>query len=142
MAFDLTGLGGLFDFGSKLIDRLIPDPAQKLAAQQELLKLTVNKELAEMANDTALAKAQTDINQVEAASENLFKSGWRPFIGWVCGLACAWNWLGLPIAKFVQALIGNPVRLSPADLSEMWPLLMGMLGIGTLRTFEKYKKVA
>ena len=69
-------------------------------------------------------------------------SGWRPFIGWVCGVACAWNWLGLSIAKMVAELFGHPIALSPADISEMLPVLMGMLGLGTLRTFEKVKGVA
>lgn len=76
---------------------------------------------------------------VEAASSSVWTSGWRPFIGWVCGTGCAWNWIGLPVASFAFAALGHPVAIYAADLSEMMPLL---LGIGALRTVEKIKGVA
>lgn len=100
------------------------------------------QEKAQLAAALSLVQGQIDINKAEAASPSTFTSGWRPFIGWVCGTACAWNWIGLPVAKFACAYFGHPLGLSPADLSEMWPLLMGMLGLGGLRTFEKVKRVA
>ena len=81
-------------------------------------------------------------HKVEAASSSLFVAGWRPAIGWVCGAGCAWNWIGLPMASFIMAAIGHTVAIYPADLGEMMPLLLGMLGIGTLRTVEKIKGVA
>lgn len=99
-------------------------------------------EQAQLAAAVGLVQGQLEINKVEAASPRLLTSGWRPFIGWVCGAACAWNWLGLPIALFACGLFGRTVALAPADLSQMWPLLMGMLGLGGLRTFEKLKGVA
>jgi hypothetical protein len=82
------------------------------------------------------------VNQTEAAHPSVFVSGWRPFIGWVCGAACAWNWIGLPIAKLGAAFAGVTITLAPADLTEMMPVLMGMLGLGALRTYEKTKRVA
>jgi hypothetical protein len=100
------------------------------------------QEKAQLAAALSLVQGQLDINKAEAASPHLFTSGWRPFIGWVCGTACAWNWIGLPAAKFAFAAAGHPVALSPADLAEMWPLLLGMLGLGGYRTFEKVKGVA
>ena len=117
--------------GGQLITRLWPDPAEQAKAQLALLELAQRGEL-----------AQVEVNKVEAASASAFTSSWRPFIGWVCGAGCAWNWLGLPVASFVLAAIGHPVFIHPADLSEMMPLLLGMLGIGTLRTVEKIKGVA
>lgn len=99
-------------------------------------------EKAQLAAALALVQGQLDINKAEAASPSVFTSGWRPFIGWVCGAACAWNWIGLAVAKFACAYFGHPLALTPADLTEMWPLLMGMLGLGGLRTFEKVKGVA
>ena len=125
----------LLDVGSKVIDRLWPDPAQAAAAKLELVKLQQSGELAAMAG-------QLDINKAEASSTSLFVSGWRPFIGWVCGSACAWNWLGLSVAKFGLALAGHPISIQPADITEMLPVLMGMLGIGGLRTIEKINGVA
>ena len=118
---DLTGLGSLFDFGGKLIDRLIPDPAQKLAAQQELMKLAINKDLAVMANDTQLIKLQTDINLEQAKSSSLFVSGPRPFLMWVGGVGVAYQWLLVPLISFVyttytgHALPVQPPVMDPKD---------------------------
>jgi len=131
----LDPVSALLDIGGKVIDRIWPDPTQAAAAKLELIKLQQNGELAAMAG-------QLEINKVEAGSTSLFVSGWRPFIGWVCGSACAWNWIGLKIALFAAAYIGHPLNLASADLSEMMPVLLGMLGIGGLRTIEKINGVA
>ena len=131
----LDPVSALLDIGSKVIDRVWPDPVQAATAKLELIKLQQSGELAAMAG-------QLDINKVEAGNASVFVSGWRPFIGWVCGAACAWNWIGLKIALFVAAFFGHPLALASADLSEMMPVLMGMLGIGTLRTIEKLNGVA
>jgi hypothetical protein len=72
----------------------------------------------------------------------VFTSGWRPFIGWVCGSAFAWNWIGLPVSVFVSNYAGHPLQVSPADMSEMMPVLMGMLGLAGLRSFEKVRGAA
>jgi hypothetical protein len=77
-------------------------------------------------------KMQADTNTAEASNGSTFVSGWRPFIGWVCGAGCAWNWIGLPVAKFIAAAIGHPINVAPADITEMLPLLAGMLGLGSL----------
>jgi len=131
----LDPITAALDLGGKVIDKLFPDPVQRDAAKLELLKLQQTGQLAEMT-------AQTDINKVEAASDSIFVSGWRPAIGWICGAGCAWNWVGLPIAKLVCALAGYSVTLSMANTGEMMPLLLGMLGIGGMRSLEKIKGVA
>lgn len=100
------------------------------------------QEKAELAAAVAMVQGQLDINKAEAASGSVFVGGWRPFIGWVCGLAFAWNWIGLPVAMFGLAYVGKPMSLAPADMSEMMPVLMGMLGLGALRSYEKTKGVA
>jgi hypothetical protein len=134
MAFD--PLSAALEIGGKVIDRLWPDPVQAAAAKLELLKMQQSGELAAMTG-------QMDINKAEAANASVFVSGWRPFIGWVCGAACVWNWLGLKVLLFAAAYAGHPLtNLAPADLSEMLPVLMGMLGIGGLRTIEKLNGVA
>ena len=133
MALDPISI--LLDIGSKVIERIFPDPAQAASAKLELLKLQQSGELAIMA-------AQTDINKVEAGSASLFVSGWRPAIGWVCGAACAWNWIGLPMVKVALGLLAIKLELAPANLTEMLPILMGMLGLGGLRTLEKVNGVA
>lgn len=131
----LDPVSALLDIGGKVIDRIWPDPVQAATAKLELIKLQQSGELAAMAG-------QLEINKVEAANASIWVAGWRPFIGWVCGTACAWNWIGLKIALFVSAYLGHELKLAPADLGEMMPVLMGMLGIGGLRTIEKINGVA
>ena len=125
----------LLEIGGKVIDKIWPDPTQAANAKFELFKLQQSGELAMMAG-------QMQINLEEAKSTSVFVSGWRPFIGWVCGIACAWNWIGLSVAKTIAALLDNPIVLAPASITEMMPVLMGMLGLGAYRTFEKVKGVA
>jgi len=140
MAFDPISIA--LDIGGKVIDRLWPDPLQANAAKLELLKMQQNGELAQLASNTELAKAQLDVNAEEAKNSSVFVAGWRPYIGWVCGTAFAWNWIGLPTGMFMAALMGKELNLVQADMSEMLPVLLGMLGLGALRTTEKIKKVA
>lgn len=123
-------ISAALDIGGKLIDRLWPDPAQRDAAKLELLKL-------QQSGDLAIITGQLEVNKEEAKSASVFVSGWRPFIGWVCGMACAWNWIGLPVVKAGLLVAGHSLDLRPADLTEMLPVLMGMLGLGGLRTIEK-----
>jgi len=131
----LDPITAILDIGSKVIDRVWPDPSQAAAAKLELYKLQQTGELQQI-------MGQLEINKAEAASASVFVSGWRPFIGWVCGVACAWNWVGISIAKVIAAFFQYSIVLTPADLSEMLPVLMGMLGLGVLRTAEKMKGVA
>ncbi len=119
------------NIGGKVIDRLWPDPVQAAAARLELIKLQQSGELAQIA-----------VNQAEASNPSVFVSGWRPAIGWVCGAACAWNWIGLPVVKAGMLIVGHDFALAPADLTEMLPVLFGMLGLGGLRTIEKLNGAA
>ena len=131
----LDPLSAILDISSKVIDRVWPDPTAAAAAKLELFKLQQSGELQMMVS-------QMDINKEEAKSPSMFVSGWRPFIGWVCGAACAWNWLGLKVALFAAAYFGKELHLAPADIGEMMPVLLGMLGLGGLRTMEKIQGVA
>ena len=127
-------IAALLPLLSPVLDKLvglIPDPAAAAKAKAEALA-------AIMAADAA----QMQVNAVEAASGSLFVAGWRPMVGWVCACGVAWNWFGLPVGMFVAAAVGHGMDLRPADLSEMLPLLLGMLGMGGLRTFEKMQGVA
>jgi hypothetical protein len=125
---DVIGIGSVADLASTVISKIWPD---KTEAEKQQLAAAVS-----------LIQGQLEINRAEAASPSVFVSGWRPAIGWVCGLACAWNWVGLKIAIYAAAYLGHPLALAPADLGEMMPVLLGMLGLGGLRTVEKINGVA
>jgi len=116
------------DLARTVVDKIWPDKSEQ--------------ERAQLAAAMQLIQGQIDINKAEATNSSAFTSGWRPFIGWVCGTACAWNWIGMPTALFISASLGHSISFSPTNLSDLWPLLMGMLGLGGLRTFEKVKGVA
>lgn len=138
----LDPITALLEVGSKVIDKLFPDPAQRDAAKLELFKLQQSGELAYLSAETELAKGQLAINAEEAKSSSLFISGWRPALGWICVLACGWNWIGLKVVMVLAAYMGQQLIVAPADISEMLPVLLGMLGLGGLRTAEKIKGVA
>ena len=124
----------------KVLDRAWPDPAQKAAAAQAIAELQQAGEFKRLDVELAQLQMQADINKAEAASGDPFASRWRPFIGWVCGVAFGWNFIGLPIARLLCDLAGNPIAIAPADMSEMMPVLLGLLGLGGLRTYEKVAK--
>lgn len=125
---DITGIGAVSDLVGTVVNKIWPDKTQQ---QKE-----------ELAAAVLVVQGQLEINKEEAKSPSVFVSGWRPFIGWVCGMACAWNWIGLKIALFIAAYAGKTVVLAPASLEEMMPVLLGLLGLGGLRTYEKVQGVA
>jgi hypothetical protein len=131
----LDPITALLDIGGKVLDRVFPDPAQAASAKLELMKLQQSGELAQIAG-------QMDINKVEAANPSVFVSGWRPGIGWVCGAGFAVQFVVGPLAEWGSALYGHPVKFPQMDTGTMMPLLLGMLGLGGMRTAEKIQGVA
>lgn len=121
----------------KVLDRAWPDPAAKAAAAQAIAELQQAGEFKRLDVELAQLQMQADINKAEAASGDPFASRWRPFIGWVCGVGFAWNFIGLPVARLLCDIAGQPISITPADMTEMMPVLLGLLGLGGLRTYEK-----
>ena len=140
-------ISGLFSAAQSLIERFFPDPEKKAAAQLELLKMQQNGELALLASETDLAKLQIQVNVEEAKSTNWFVAGWRPAVGWCCAAAFAYSYVLLPFAQFLVFTFGTTIMteqlaLAPRlELSEMMPVLLGMLGLSGLRTTERIKGV-
>lgn len=126
----------------KVFDRVIPDPAAAADAKLKVMQLAQTGELEALHADTQLALGQLEINKVEAASPSLFTSGWRPYIGWTCGAAFSYKFVLAPIGLFVMAAIGHPIVLPVLDFTEMLTVLLGMLGLGGMRTYEKIKGAA
>lgn len=122
-------------FARSLVERIFPNAENKEQRAQEI---------AVMLSDRDLKRdlAQADINKVEAASTRIFIAGWRPFIGWVCGVNLAYVWIGRDLLMWLIVLVGWTVPTPPLVMQEhMFELLLGLLGLGTLRTIEKIKGV-
>jgi hypothetical protein len=129
------------NIGTKIIDKIIPDPAQKAEAKLKLLELQQAGDLKLLDADMQIALAQNETNKVEAADPSLFKSGWRPAVGWVCVFGLAYTFLGQPLIAWGSSAYGVPAP-PQLDIGDLFTLLAGMLGLGGFRTFEKFKKVA
>ena len=140
-------LAAILGIGSKLIDKFIPDPAQAEQAKLKLLEMQMTGDLAQLAAETDLAKLQIQTNVEEAKNSNIFVSGWRPAVGWCCAAAFAYSYVLLPFAQFLVFTFGTTtmteqLALAPRlELSEMMPVLLGMLGLSGLRTTERIKGV-
>lgn len=144
---DLTGIGSIADLIKDGLDRIIPDPAQRAAATLQLEQLKQAGEFKTLDSQLAAMQGQVDIDKIEAGSASLFVSGWRPFIGWVCGVSLFTYYVPYCIVATViwahqcwiaQTLVGRP-DLGIADLIG---LLSAMLGIAGMRTAEKFYGVA
>lgn len=127
-------LGSIFEMGKTLIDRLIPDPEKKAAAEMEMLKMAADGELKQVI-------AQLDINAREAQHPTIFVAGWRPFFGWCGGVGFLYAVMIQPLLAWYGATKGWPVP-PELNLDLLWVVVTGMLGIGGLRSLEKFKGVA
>lgn len=127
-------LGPIFEIGKTLLDRFIPDPAQKAAAEMELVRMAADGDLKKVIG-------QLEINAKEAAHPSIFVAGGRPFIMWICGVGFAYAAIFQPLLTWLSAIKGWPV---PPDVNAevLMYVLGGVLGLGSFRTFEKTKGVA
>jgi len=117
-----------------LLDKFIEDKDQKARLAHEVATMAEN-------HAQELAKGQLEVNKVEAAHKSLFVSGWRPAVGWVCVLGMFGNFITIPFSNFVLALFGVEIVIPLVPLETMMPVLMGMLGLGAMRTYEKKNNV-
>jgi hypothetical protein len=136
MALPLLALAGpILDIAGKVLDRVIPDKASADKAKLELLAAAQTQEF-------QLALEQIKTNQEEAKHSSIFVAGWRPFIGWTCGIGLMWNFLGHPMAVWAAEL-WRPEFTPPALLGDnLMELTLAMLGMAGLRSWEKFKNVA
>ena len=124
----------IFDLVSPILDKVlsfIPNPVERE-------KVKVEQTAALLAALQANDNAQLEVDKAEAANPNLFVSGWRPFCGWVAGVGMAWTFVLKPIADWAIAIY-HPGLITPSlDSQQLMTLLFGMLGMGALRSFDKY----
>ena len=120
----LASLSALIGPVSAILDKVIPDKD---------LREKLSHEIATMADRQM--SAQIEVNKIEAAHKSLFVAGWRPAIGWICGLALLYS-------TIISPILGIWVTVPDVDTSLLTTVLMGMLGLGAMRTFEKTKGVS
>lgn len=124
---DFGSIGSIIDIGSKIIDRVLPDPQQRDAAKLELLKLQQTGDLAELAAETELAKAGSEVVRTEAASSNFLASSWRPILMLVFGGLIVARWFGW-----------SAPGLPAAEALELWSIVkLGLGGYVIGRSVEK-----
>jgi hypothetical protein len=116
-----------------VLDRVIPDKNAREKAKEELEKAVYDQ-------DFQIALEQIKVNAEEAKSESLFKSGWRPSVGWICSIAFALHFVLLPLFNYFLMLFHQQPILVPFQMDTLLTVLLGLLGMGTLRTVEKMKK--
>jgi hypothetical protein len=128
MAF---GLDDAIGAGLKIINKFIPDPQEKIKAEKEL-------------RDSLLAAdlAQLEVNKQEAAHRSVFIAGWRPFIGWTSGTAFCMHFVGLPLIQVASIYLDFVPPVIAFDMDSLLTVMLGMLGLGGMRTYEKIKKVS
>jgi len=138
---DLTGLGSLFSLGESLIEKVWPDPAKQA---QELLKLKELEQKGDLAELTAYVKGmqgQLAINAKEAEHPSIFVAGWRPFVGWVGGFSLAYAGILEPFLRFgAKVLFDYTGEFPVIDTTMSMQILLGMLGIGAQRSYDKRNK--
>ncbi len=122
----------LLGAGQQILSSVFPDPTQKAEAELELIKAT-----------NALAEGQLSINRIEARHPTIWVAGWRPFIGWTCGAAIAYSYILRDFLIIALKVANLEVPDLPLiDLADLWPVLLGLLGLGAMRTHEKKQGVA
>ena len=116
---------------AKILDKFVADKDLKEKLQHELLMSIQDANL-----------AQIKVNQQEAAHKSIFVAGWRPFIGWVCGVSLAYHFILAPLVEWILVLSGNTLDLPEFDFSQLSTIVMGMLGLAGARSYEKTKGVS
>jgi len=125
---------------SHLLDKVMPDPQAKAAAQLKLLELQQAGEFRELDDQLKRDLGQIEVNKAEAASGNAFASSWRPLAGYVCVIGLAYQFVVQPLLAWGSGMwtVPPPPQI---DMGDLLTLLGGMLGLSTLRTAERMKGV-
>lgn len=143
MAFPIAAL---IPVVGKVLDKVFPDPKAAAAAKLKMLELQQEGELAELDADVKLAVGQIEVNKQEAQHSSIFVAGWRPFTGWVCGIALLYTFILFPFVGFIAVVAGvdkATMDLVPEiETGQLMTVLLGMLGLGGMRSYEKRNNVA
>ena len=135
-------IGAFLPIIGKVMDLVFPDPSKAAEAKLRAAELAQKGELAFLDADVKLAVGQMEINKEEAKSTNWFVAGWRPFVGWVGGAGLAYAAVLEPLMRFAAKIGGYAGDFPVLDTTITLQVLLGLLGLGAYRTFEKTKGVA
>jgi len=126
-------IGSLVGPVTGLLDKFIEDKDQKNALAHEIATMAEKQ-----AHEAAMA--QVEVNKAEASHRSIFVAGWRPFVGWICAVALGYHFVLHPIILFAMGVAGvAPIELPSFDMDSLMTVLLGMLGLGGLRSYEKSK---
>jgi hypothetical protein len=137
----LAAAAALLPTISGVLDKLIPDPEARARAQLDLMKLQQDGAFRELDAQLQTNLAQVEINKIEAASQNGFQAGWRPLAGYACVCGLGYEFLLRPLLPWVLTVSGVEAPPLPSLDGVLFELMFGMLGLGTLRTADKWKRV-
>jgi hypothetical protein len=124
----------ILEIGARLLDKIIPDKDAREKAQFELMKAAQDQEF-------QMALNQLSINQKEAEHSSVFVAGWRPFIAWACGFGLVYNFIVYPLLLWLVAVYQADITPPPLFSDNLMELILGMLGLGAMRTYEKFRGV-
>lgn len=137
----MFGIDSLIGVVGNVLDKIFPDANEAAKAKARLMEMNHEEVMACLNADVQIALAQANVNTEEAKSGNLFVAGWRPFIGWVCGIGFA-IFIFIPLLVQISALCGVTVAMVTLPTELLMTVMLGMLGLGGFRTFEKVKGVS
>jgi len=136
MSFD--PLSAAFELGKTAIEKIWPDPTARAVELRKLEELRQTGDLAQLNAHVQIMLGQLEINKVEAAHPSIFVAGWRPAVGWVCVAILAFNYIGVWLLEYVTLFFdAMPPVPKQMDMADLWPVLLGMLGIGGMRSHDK-----
>lgn len=128
---DLLGIGSVIESVGKVAEHFVTTDKEKMALELESRRIDQQNDM-----------AQIQVNTQEAQSSSLFVSGWRPFVGWVCGFALFYVAMVYPFMQFIASMVGYTGKFPDVDTTITMQVLFGLLGLGGMRTYEKSKGVA
>jgi hypothetical protein len=137
---NILGITSVVELSKSIISRIWPDPNDQAQHLLKLAELEQEGDLAELNAYLVGLQGQLEINKVEAGHKSLFVAGWRPFIGWVGGFSLAYAGILDPLMRFISSIAGYDGEFPSIDTASTITILMGMLGIGSMRSYDKKNK--
>lgn len=134
-------LTSILNVGQSVIERIWPDANKRAEEMRKLEELRQKGDLALLEAHVKMLTGQLDINRTEAQHASIFVAGWRPFVGWICGFALAYVAIIEPLMRFASVMAGYEGEFPVIDTSLTMQVLLGMLGIGAMRSLDKFNRV-